>query len=370
MRGSGGTGEGGAAPPLYEDVDLSYAVRQIRSIHGRSSPREMLQSILMAHRGVSFALNEKCGSGGSVSPPGADDVLPALILATLRAQAPRLPSALVFIEIFAPPSMLQGEAGYAYTSLCGAVQFLKELDMEGHLRGVALLGGAGEMSAVLSIGPDDFRVGLEECRRKMMLEVEEGVRRSMRIRSGDGMDECADETDVEDDTNDDGRIDDDSSLQIRITARQVRDARSHGEIVDLDWALKKQQEALWQRGEVVDLMSERVTNQAEDMAAARRRHQRLNLPPEALNLPPHFSRSYSFLNANPDNIGIRDLPQLLNEYKMLVHVTELLLNERSIWRESERKRQSRLEREHLERDFADVIGVDEDGSGGELANGH
>ena len=105
-------------------------------------------------------------------------------------------------------------------------------------------------------------------------------------------------------------------------------------------------------------------------AAARRRQQRLNLPPEALNLPPQFSRSYSFLTAHPDNIGIRDLPQLLNEYKMLVHVTELLLNERSVWRESERKRQSRLERERLERDFADLIGVDEGVGGGELANGH
>jgi hypothetical protein len=36
--------------PTYEDLDLSYVVRQIRSIHVRSSPREMLQSILMVHR--------------------------------------------------------------------------------------------------------------------------------------------------------------------------------------------------------------------------------------------------------------------------------------------------------------------------------
>jgi len=55
---------------------------------------------------------------------------------------------------------------------------------------------------------------------------------------------------------------------------------------------------------------------------------------------------------------------------MLVHVTELLLNERSVWRESERKRLSRLERERLERDFADVIMVDEGVGGWELANSH
>ena len=152
----------------------------------------------------------------------------------------------------------------------------------------------------------------------------------------------------------------------------MRDARSRGEIVDLDWALKKQREVLWNRGEVADPISKPVADETDEdaTAAARRRQQRLNLPPEALNLPPQFSRSYSFLTAHPDNIGIRDLPQLLNEYKMLVHVTELLLNERSVWRESERKRQSRLERERLERDFADLIGVDEGVGGGELANGH
>ena len=54
---------------------------------------------------------------------------------------------------------------------------------------------------------------------------------------------------------------------------------------------------------------------------------------------------------------------------MLVHVTEKLLNERSVWRESERKRQTKLERQQLEKDFLDV-GIDEDGNSPKLANGH
>jgi len=95
----------------------------------------------------------------------------------------------------------------------------------------------------------------------------------------------------------------------------VRDACSRGEIVDLDWALKKQREAPWHRREVADPISKPVADETDEdaTAAARCRQQRLNLPPEALNLPPQFSRSYSFLTAHPDNIGIRDLPQLLNE---------------------------------------------------------
>ncbi len=56
---------------------------------------------------------------------------------------------------------------------------------------------------------------------------------------------------------------------------------------------------------------------------------------------------------------------------MLVHATEKLLNERTVWRENERKRQLMLEREHLERNFVNVIGVAENGDEDvELTNGH
>jgi len=51
-----------------------------------------------------------------------------------------------------------------------------------------------------------------------------------------------------------------------------------------------------------------------------------------------------------------DLPRLLKEYRMLVHATESLLNERQTWRESERKRLMQMEREKLERTYEDVIG--------------
>jgi hypothetical protein len=362
-RSSAGTGEADAmtSSAHYADIDLSRAARRIRSLHrGRSSPREVLRSILMAHRGVTVALNEVCGLGVSdsaPSPPGADDVLPALILTTLRSRATRLISALRFVEAFAPPSMLRGEVGYAYTSLCGAVQFLRELDVNGHVRGVTLLGGAGETSAVLSIGPDDFRAGLEECRRKMMVEDEMARARSLRDRSGDCIGE---NTDVTVDL--DEHVEGDESMQIKITGRQVRDARSRGEVVDLDWALKKQQEAMWQRGTVVDLISKSATNQSQDTIAAHHQHE--SLDPYTFSLPSQFSRSYSFLTVNTDNISVRDLPLLLNEYKMLVHVTELLLNERTVWRESERKRLSRLERKFLERELGDVMKVDEDAGGG------
>jgi len=345
------------------DIDLSFTIQKLQSVHDQASPRQMLQTILLAHRGVTVALNEACGNS---DPPGADDILPTLILATLRSQTPHLPSALRFIESFAQLPLLRGEAGYAYTNLCGAVQFINEFDMDGHLSEVTLLdGAAGGRSSVLSIGPEEFRIGLEGCRKKMRLKVEEEqLSRNQPANSVGVSDEV---TAVQYDTNKEDCINVKNTSQPKITAQDVREARSQGEIVNLDWAIKNQTESMWQQGKVAD-MSIPAENQAMDEDFGRDRHHLI--PPENPPLPAQFTRSYSFLTAHPDNIGLRDLPQLLKEYKLLVHATEKLLNERFVWKESERKRQLKLEREHLERDFGDVIGVDDDENGMELANGY
>ncbi|KAL7429436.1 hypothetical protein ACHAXH_002759 [Discostella pseudostelligera] len=338
----------------HDDIDLSYTIEQLQSIPCQSSPRQMLHSILLAHRGVSYALNEACGHS---DPPGADDVLPTLILATLRAHALNLPSALRFIETFAPLPLLRGEAGYAYTNLCGAIQFIKDLDVVGHLAEVAVLGGSGENSAVLSIGPEEFRIGLEMCRGKMAIKVTE----EKRLLINDSVDGVVASNEVDfykECTNDE------KSSHVNITARHVRNAREHGEIVDLDWALEEQQILMWQQGRVADIPSKREDNSTETAAIARHEHLKNSLPPDEPTLPSQFHRSYSFLTAHHDNICIRDLPQLLKEYKMLVQVTEVLYNERSIWRESERKRLLKLERERLERGLADVMGEDDDNTNG------
>ena len=327
------------------DIDLGYIIQQIQSIHGQSSPRQMLQCILSAHRGVSFALDKACGGR---DPPGADDILPTLILATIRSHPKHLLSSLRFIEDFAPMPLLRGEMGYAYTNLCGAMQFIRELDVDGHMAEVISLEGTGVKSAVLSIGPEEFRLGLEMCRRK----IEE---------NNESLDNKTD-VDIEDRSSHDAEYEIDESakksLHFDIKARDVRKARSKGETIDLDWAIKRQSKSILQQGKGTD-------------DAQKNPHlQQLNLPPEEPPLPSQFSRSYSFLTTHPDNIGIRDLPKLLKEYKMLVHATEKLLNERSVWREGERKRQMRAERHQLEQDFIDYVGIDENDSSAKLTNGH
>lgn len=348
-----------------EDVDLSHAVRHLRSIGSQSSPRGAIRSILSAHRGVNVALNQACGTD---DPPGADDVLPTLILATLRAHPRGLSTALRFVEAFASPVLLRGEAGYAHASLCGAVQFVEELDVEGHLAEVTL-GGMGE-GAVLHISPEEFRRGLEGCRRRMEDAEREEKSQDEEV-AGDGLvDGNPDPATVD-------ALDEEFARGVtmppgaRITARQVREARSSGVTVDLDWAMRKQQgESIpWREG-----MTPQTTRQHREERASvdlPRGHQR-DIPPEEPPLPSQFARSYPFLAMRPENVGLRDLPRLLREYKLLVHATEMLLNERATWREDERRRRIAAERERLEGEFSDAMMIGEGGGEGfgVVANGH
>ena len=319
------------------DIDLSYPMQQLLSLNAQSSPRQMLQTILLIFRGINVALNSAVA--GRQTPPGADDVLPTLILTVLRANPPRLLTNILFIERFAPVSLLRGEAGYAYTNLCGAVQFLKDLNVDEHMADVSM--GEG---AVLSIDPAEFRAGLEKCR--MMMEADEDEKISVSTNNV-GLKPTNNSSVV-------GKAqfcEESSALfDMNITASDVRHARSAGCTTDLDWALEKQKALMWKEGKVrTKYNNQEVTTDGAGNHVA-------FLPPEEPPLPSNFSRSYSYLATAPNDIRMSDLPNLLKEYRMLVHATESLLNERQTWRESERKRLLQMEREKLEKTYDDVIG--------------
>jgi hypothetical protein len=317
------------------DIDLSYPMQQLQSLNKESSPRQMLQTILLVFRGINVALHSAIDQQST--PPGADDILPTLILTVLRANPPGLLTNILFIERFAPVSLLRGEAGYAYTNLCGAVQFLRDLDVEEHMADVSM--GEG---AVLSIDPAEFRAGLEKCR--MMMKAEED-KKTLKATS-DGL-KISTGTAV-------GNVRDCEEsapcFDMNIAASDVRHARSIGDTADLDWALKRQKELMWKDGKV------RTNYNAEVVVTNGTGNNVSFLPPEEPPLPSNFSRSYSYLATSPNDIRMSDLPNLLKEYRMLVHATESLLNERQTWRESERKRLMQMEREKLERTYEDVIG--------------
>jgi len=320
------------------DVDLSFSICQLQSLSNESSPRQLLQSILLAYRGISVALSQVVGSSSSI---GADDILPTLILGVLRAKPFDILLNLQFIEHFSPPMLLRGEAGYAFTNLCGTVNFIERLDMAGHLAEVIGLEETSD-KGVLNIAPDEFRKGLNECKARMKKEEDELTRNGGKnAKYGANRVESY-------------YIDYEESkpyINVKITARDVRQARSTGQSVDLDWALKKHDEGVWPQHIATrsDSSTAMVANKAPHAT-------------EMTLLPASFSREYRYLTANPDNLSMADLPGLLKQYKMLVHVTEKLLNERKVWKEEEDRRRIQVERESLERDFVSAVGVDSNGS--------
>ncbi|KAG7365334.1 vacuolar sorting protein 9 VPS9 domain containing protein [Nitzschia inconspicua] len=271
---------------------LKEPIRALLSVEAYHSPFEKLQQILSVYQGVNAALLEALNKGntGPSILPSADDVLPTIILTCIKAQPQNLLQNLQFIEQFAAPEYLRGEAGYAYTNLYGAVQFLQDLDLKGSEQ-------AGSSSNQLSINPEDLKQGLEKCRKlRDDLVASNSVATTSRVMSNPFVD---------------GRGLPKSLPEVKISVQEVHSAQARGETVDLQWAAERQQ----------------VQPQEAPTVSSNSRS----------SLPDGFRRSYTFLNAQPSDIRVTDLSQLLEEYRMLVQVTEELLSERADRLKAERK---------------------------------
>lgn len=279
------------------DELLREPVQAMISIDQYYSPYEKLQRILLVYQSVNGALSSAL-NGHQTNPtanrklPSADDVLPTIILTVLRAKPNRLLRNLQMIENFAPAEYLRGEAGYAFTNLYGAVQFLQDLNMD--------------KPESLSIQPEDFRKGLEESVIKTQQRFSIGLPGTV-----DYVENA------------------DPGFVANVHVRDVRQARLNGEVVNLEWAIKHQKEHPEKYG----------VHDAPDPAR------------DVVPLPSGFSRSYGFLSSTPQDIRMSDLPKLLSEYKMLVHVTEQLLGERGARMAQDKKNKATQKKRQLDDSF-------------------
>lgn len=248
----------------------------LRSVDTFHSVYEKLQRILQVYHGV----NEALKAADTDMLPSADDVLPGVIFTVLRAQPVNLLWNLKFIEDWSPPEYLRGEAGYAFTNLFGAVQFLQEL----------------KDPSSLSISQEEFTTKIAACRTI----IEERQNKIAHVPKIDILEEEKEETRFP-------------------TARDIRDARKKGEVIDIEWALA------WQKG---------VPPAAEEQ-------------PSATNTE---RRQYSFLASSPDDIRMKDLPALLEEYRDLFETSERMRTEKA----TESARARRKQTEVAEQDLIDV----------------
>mmetsp|Transcript_8428 Transcript_8428/g.16098 ORF Transcript_8428/g.16098 Transcript_8428/m.16098 type:complete len:658 (+) Transcript_8428:103-2076(+) len=268
----------------YREI-FQKPVEVLSSAEAYFSPFEKLQRVLTVYHNVNEALTvalNRANNSGTKKLPSADDVLPSIILTVILARPARLLLNLQLIEDFSPPEYLRGEAGYAYTNLYGAVQFLKDIDLD------------ADKPASLHIDGEEFRNSLKACREAA--EAKHAQRRASTVPL-----DAADQPPAyfsQEDT--------------LIPVTEIRGARMRGEVVDIEWA------------------KQRFSEFSEHQLSARKNGSGQEGKPkeDSEELPAGFSRSYTFLSSRPEDIKVSDLPKLLAEYKMLVHTTETLIGEK------------------------------------------
>lgn len=113
-----------------------FAANELRKMNGFRTPRDKLVCVLNCCRVLTNLL---ASSRGDDNPPGADELLPALILTVIRANPDHMHSNLNFIAQFRHPGKLVSEPGYFFTHVLSAVTFIETIHAD-----------------ALSLGEDEF----------------------------------------------------------------------------------------------------------------------------------------------------------------------------------------------------------------------
>ncbi|KAL7562990.1 hypothetical protein ACA910_018627 [Epithemia clementina (nom. ined.)] len=358
-------------PSVLQQSILKEPVQALRSVSLYHAPYEKLQRILAMYHSINAALSRALNQNNDNTLeendkkttkkkklPSADDVLPTIILTVLQARPDRLLYNLQLIEDFCPPEQLRGEAGYAFTNLYGAIQFLSDLNIDvvetnDKKNGETTQQQPPPPPGNLSISAEEFRQGLATCRAAAKERL--AKQRQQKEISQSTFDSNAPSAAMAPFLKLLSPITSNNAAEI--SARDICVARARGETIDVDWALRR-----LRRSRHDDMTAALDEGEGSTEALLLEEQQRAEfsaltgntgivretsassgpLPTAASNntsLPLGFRRSYTFLSLKPENVKVTDLPKLLEEYRMMVHATEELLAERQAKLSSEKKEQ-------------------------------
>ncbi|CAD8093184.1 unnamed protein product [Paramecium primaurelia] len=103
---------------------FNQVVDLISKIDKVETPREKLNCIVNAGKQTSAIVNQMANN----QPTGADNLLPVLIYATLKAQPQKAYSNILFISYYRSPKRITGEDEYYFTTYESTLQFIEKLD--------------------------------------------------------------------------------------------------------------------------------------------------------------------------------------------------------------------------------------------------
>ena len=336
-----------------DEFEWKKILNRINSIDSHWSPTAKIQEMSQVLKDISEVLSSIVHneSNKSKTLPGADDILPTLILAIIKAGPEKLLSNLLFTQYYASPGQLRGEGGYVLTQFQSAIHFILGVD-----------------AASLTIDSSEFEKGLAKCRedvlnRKKLAQDSPRKGSALDLKSREG-----DNSSKTNDDDDELEIDGDCIVE-DIPITDIQEAFKNGEPINIEWAKQWHEQRntsknivsddflVWKDPAILPSPTKSIaSSRTPSPNKAVKIMEAVRLSPFHSSLPSGFSRNYSFLGLHPNDIKFSDVPKLLEEYHQLVRACEIMIKERSALVSAEQKLKVKLARDQLE---SSVIAMDE-----------
>lgn len=107
-------------------VLFSVPIGSLSDLEECRTPMDMIACLKTVTMGIAASLRAALGDGGG--DPGADELLPMMILTLVRVKPRKMHSVLAYMNNYTSELKMDSETGYLITQLMSAVQFLSELD--------------------------------------------------------------------------------------------------------------------------------------------------------------------------------------------------------------------------------------------------
>eukprot|EP00164_Ancoracysta_twista_P004941 GFYU01006722.1.p1 GENE.GFYU01006722.1~~GFYU01006722.1.p1 ORF type:complete len:484 (-),score=99.48 GFYU01006722.1:16-1467(-) len=280
-------------PQFFENQKaLNRACEELNKMNSFKAPRDKMICILNSCKLINNAIYVARNRDGQF---GCDEFLPLFIYVTLKGVPEYLWANINYISRYRNPSKLSGEAGYFFTQLCSAVSFLEMAD-----------------SSQLSIEKEEFDRLYEEYYDDANVNtiVETENQESAENKPDDGSDS-------------DLKIAKRDSVETLGITLEGASGTSYGS--ELAAVLE---EGVGTSGDAEDVGDEPLSPTARSRAKSVRDAR--NAISGDLKLPQvlrEFDRTYRFLTCDYADLKMKDIPDLLDDYKKLAYICEKLLSE-------------------------------------------